>query len=70
MKRLVVSAFAVLATLGTSAVPAFADVLRDGSTGQPYAVVSNPGSTQGQLHRSDTGTYNKFTHDGFMPVIN
>jgi hypothetical protein len=69
MKRLVVSAFAVLATLGASVVPAFADVLRDGSTGQPYAVVSNPGSAQGQAHRSDTGTENKFTNDGFLPVI-
>lgn len=69
MKKVVVSAFAAAAMLGASVMPAFADVLRTGDTGQPYASVSDTGSAQGQANRSDTGTYNKYTHDGARFII-
>ncbi|AEW06556.1 hypothetical protein Sulac_3108 [Sulfobacillus acidophilus DSM 10332] len=49
-----------------SAAPTYADVIRSGSamSGQPVTAQSNPGSAQGQTHRSATGTSNKFSHDG------
>ncbi|WP_053958010.1 hypothetical protein [Sulfobacillus thermosulfidooxidans] len=53
-----------------STVPTYADVVRSGSatTGKPVYAQSNPGSPQGQTHRSSTGTTNKFTHDGRVYV--
>ncbi|WP_026961023.1 hypothetical protein [Alicyclobacillus herbarius] len=71
MKKLLVTSITAAAILGASIAPAFADVIRTSgsTTGQPVAAVSNPGSTQGQANRSDTGTVNKFTHDGFRLVV-
>ena len=66
VKKFLVSAATVATILGMTAVPAFADVIHsNGSTGKPIAMGSNPGSVQGQAHRSATGTQMKFTHDGW-----
>ncbi|PSR25579.1 MAG: hypothetical protein C7B47_11870 [Sulfobacillus thermosulfidooxidans] len=55
--------------LGSTA-PTYADAIRSGSatTGKPVAAQSNPGSPQGQTHRSSTGSYNKLNHDGVVYV--
>ncbi len=67
MKKFLVSVVTVAAILGSTAAPAFADVIHsNGTTGQPVLVGSNTGSVQGQTHRSATGTLSKITHDGWM----
>ena len=66
MKRFLVGFMVVVAVVGISGAPAYADVLfTNGVPGQPYAVGSNSGSTQGQVNRSVTGTTAKFTNDGW-----
>jgi hypothetical protein len=70
MKKLLVSTVTAAAILCASLAPAFADVIRtSGSTGQPVAAVSNPGSAEAQQNRSDTGTTNKISHDGIRLVV-
>lgn len=69
MKRVICAVFASSIMVSTAVVPTFANVLRTGSTGQPYAAESNTGSTQGIANRSATGTTSKITHDGFVPVV-
>lgn len=67
MKKWLISLVSALVILGSTAAPAFADVIHaSGTSGQPIAMGSNPGSGTGQAHRSSTGTTNKFTHDGWM----
>lgn len=68
MNKFAISIFAIGAVLFTSTVPIFANVVRS-STGHPVEAYSNPGSSQGLLHRSSTGTLNKTTHDGAKPII-
>ncbi|QSO48360.1 hypothetical protein [Alicyclobacillus mengziensis] len=69
MKKLILSVATVASVLTATAVPAFANVIHsNGSTGTPMMMGSNSGSTQGQAHRSSTGTQNKFTHDGWIMV--
>lgn len=60
MKRFAVGFMAALA-LFVASVPTYADAI--GTPGKPIYVVSNPGSVQGQTHRSKTGSTMKETHD-------
>ncbi|MCL6636455.1 MAG: hypothetical protein K6T26_00790 [Alicyclobacillus sp.] len=70
MKRMFLTSVTAATLLLSSVTPAFADVIRAGgqTTGQPVAAQSNPGSAQGQANRSATGTSNKLTHDGTVPI--
>ena len=67
MKRFATVTLASLLLAGFSAVPAFANTVRaNGATsGRPVAAYSNPGSSQGQVSRSSSGTYHKTTSDGY-----
>ncbi len=67
MKRFAAFTLASLLLAGLSAAPAFASTVRaSGATsGRPIAAYSNPGSSQGQVSRSSTGTYHKTTSDGY-----
>ena len=67
MKRFATVTLASLLLAAFSAVPAFANTVRAGgaTSGRPVAAYSNPGSSQGQVSRSSTGTHHKTTSDGY-----
>ncbi|MHB1685348.1 MAG: hypothetical protein ACYCYO_21500 [Bacilli bacterium] len=68
MKKWIVSVCASAMILGAMTAPAFANVVQNGGPGKPTGAYSNPGSSQGQAHRSSTGGYNKETHDGYIEI--
>lgn len=67
MKHFTAVTIASLLLTALAAAPAFASTVRaNGATsGRPVAAYSNPGSVQGQVHRSSSGTYHKTTSDGY-----
>ncbi len=67
MKRLSAVTIASLLLTALAAAPAFASTVRanDATSGRPIAAYSNPGSIQGQTHRSGSGAYHKATSDGY-----
>ena len=69
VKKFILSAVTVVSILGATAAPAFANVIHsNGNTGVPIMMGSNSGSSQGQAHRSATGTQNKENHDGWATM--
>lgn len=70
MKKLLISGVTVATVVCTCIMPAWADVIRPigQTTGTPAAAESNTGSAQGLSNRSETGTNNKFTHDGLKEI--
>ncbi|GMA51318.1 hypothetical protein GCM10025857_26750 [Alicyclobacillus contaminans] len=64
MKRFVVSSLIVATAVVSSAVPAFASVLRNDSTSQTYQHVSNSGSVQAIIAAA-----NKVTPDGYGYIV-
>lgn len=70
MKKWIVTGIVVVASICSTALPAYANVVRaNGATsGKPIASVSNTGSAQAVASRSITGTTSKITNDGYHEI--